>query len=453
MQRTIFILILILFQIINISAKSLSLDEFITLACRNDRVFHLILKDELLLQYNEALDLPPGDLILSIEAQYNLTIEEEEGSPEASISLKKLFPSIGTALTARFSSVPNKTLNENRSEFSFLISQPIAKNAFGKANRLQEEITGIENDLAKHQIIEAYEDYMAALIKTYYNWYSAYINFKTGKSFYKENLKSLAYMKKRQKNRIALQIDVNKIYLQVLEKKQNLISLSNNYTRYLNLISRAIDHRKDTPLEPVEPSLYKKSEISFQQDYEKFKKESRTYKTLNLLEEKGTAELDMYYNDLLPSIDLIMGYNLQETGIDKKIQNKVFAGIAFEFPFPGQKENAKHDISKINLERTRLSSTNKHVRLYTGLKNLYNRIENQKKIIGLADKKVKLAEDIVADETKNYSYGRIKLNDLISAKKSLEQIRFNKISQTIELYGLIIEWLQLTDKLVTKTPK
>lgn len=455
-KQTIFIILFLVFPLIMLVSgenKSLSLDEFIKLSCKNDKVFQEILKDELMLEYQKVLAFPAGNIIMSVTAQYDLALgEEEESGPQASISLSKLFPKIGTTISAEYSSSFSSIANKNRSQFTFSISQPIARNAFGKANRLLEKIAGIEMDMALHQVVEAYEDYLASLIKTYYSWYSAFANLKTGKVSYKDNLRLLKNIKAKQRNRIALQTDVNKIQLQVLAKRENIVTLSNNYYLLLNLVEQAINHRGKESLIPVEPALYKKTEMSLDEDYKKFTDKSRTYKVLRLLEKQGKMKVDKYANDLLPSANLILGYNIK--GEDFKLrgkQSKIFAGIALEHSFFGRHENAQHKISKIELDKTKLSFTNKHRQLYMDINNLYRQMEKEKKLISLADKKISLAKDILKDEKKNYSYGRIKLNDLISAENTLEENKFNKIYHSIQLYTLKIEWLRLTDQLIKKS--
>jgi len=95
-----------------------------------------------------------------------------------------------------------------------------------------------------------------------------------------------------------------------------------------------------------------------------------------------------------------------------------------------------------------LSSDNIHVRLYTGLLNLNQQIEREKRLISLADEKISLAQSIVDEETKNYSLGRVTLNDLIDEINKLEDNKFSKISHQIQLKKLVIEWLRLTDTLI-----
>ena len=94
----------------------------------------------------------------------------------------------------------------------------------------------------------------------------------------------------------------------------------------------------------------------------------------------------------------------------------------------------------------------------TDLRNLFNQIEREKKLISIAEEKIKLAESILKDETKNYSYGKVSLNDFIRAVNTVDENRFSMIQHTIQHKVLLTEWLRLTDQLISrkdikKTPK
>lgn len=427
------------------------LDEFIKEVCRQDTVFQEILIDELKLTYEKSLKLPAGDLVVSVESQYDFLFDPDDKDLENTVSLSKLFPYIGTDIEAEYSSSLARSTRKVTSDFAVTITQPIAENAFGRNTRLLDKIVGIEVDVAKHQIIEAYEDYLASLIQLYYDWYSAFENLKTGKASYDENMTLLENMKEREKNKIALPIDVNKINLQVVAKRENLISLEEQYAEYLNLVRQALRYGGNDTLQPQRPSLYTAAEIDFERDYERFRTLSRTSGVLNLLEEKSEVEVNRYADELLPSIDLFAGYFIEgDRHIIEKSDKMLYVGATLDWPFPGQVEIGNYETSKIDRDKAKLSSQNTHIKLHTNLKNLHIRIIKEKRLISIAEEKIKLAQAIVVDETENYSLGRASLNDLIDEINKLEDNKFNKISHEIQLKKLIVEWLRLTDTLVSK---
>ena len=68
----------------------------------------------------------------------------------------------------------------------------------------------------------------------------------------------------------------------------------------------------------------------------------------------------------------------------------------------------------------------------------------------IAEEKIRLAQSILKDETENYSFGKVSLNDYIYAVNMLDRDRYNKILRDVRYRNLMIEWLRLTDSLVTR---
>jgi len=444
-------------QLSNISVEKsnngriITINEFIKLATKNDTEFEKILIDELPLQYRKDLNLPARDIVLEIKGQYALFLSQDREEPEATVSLSKLFPYSGTELTAAYKSTSTFSSTINSSEFTFTISQPIAENAFGSATRLRDKIIGVEIDVIKHQVVEAYEDYLAIVMVAYFNWYEAYENLKIGESSYGENLKLMDNIKERQKSSIALPIDVNKINLQVLAKKETLIGLQEKYQNALNFIKKAIRYATDEEIVPQKPNIYEDLNISFDSDFEDFRRTSRTYDILKLLEDKSSFEVDKNANDLLPSINLLIGYKVD--GDDHEIRNEenmVFTGISMEWPFSDQVERAEYETSKISLNKQKLTTSNTHYKLYTDIKNLFQTIKREEQLGKIAQEKIGLAQSVVDDETENYSFGKVTINDYIQAVNGLDSNRFNQVLHEVQNRKFIIEWLRITDRLINK---
>ena len=434
----------------NGESRILPLREFIDLSIRRDTEFERILIDELSLQYEKDLQLPAGDLVLEVKGQYDFILSQEREEHEGAVSLSKLFPYIGTNLEAGYATVPSWTSSESASDFTLEIAQPIAENAFGKATRLKDKIVGIEIDVARHQIIEAYEDYLAAVIAGYYDWYEAYENLKIGRSSYQQNMKLLDNMKDRQENNIALPIDVNKVHLQVLAKKEKAVELEDAYKRTLNFIEKAVRHEGEKGLIPEEPGLYHDVKISFEEDFNEFKAASRTYRVLNLLEEKSRLKVDEEADDLLPSIDLLIGYKAKGKGLEiEEEDNMVYGGVSMAWPFSDQVDRAEHETSKIDLKRTQLSNVGTRFRLYTDIKDLSVQMGSERELLDIAKEKIGLAKSILDAETENYSFGKVTLNDYIDAVNFVDTNRFNEILHDSRYKKLLIEWLRITDRLVS----
>ena len=426
----------------------LSLKNFIEQATLNDTTFETILIEQLPLQYRRDLLLPDSDVIMDIKYQHNFYLDQNRSNPEASVSLSKLFPYNGTELSLSYGKSSSILGTSEDSGLQFLISQPIANNAFGKATRLQDKIIGIENDISRHQIIEAYEDYLASLTAVYYDWYSAYENLKVGESSYHSNQKLMKNILDRQRQNIALPIDVNKMRLLLIDKQENIIVLQEIYDNYTTLIDQAIDNKDKTAYKPVKPEPPMK-DITFKRDYDSFVKNSRTYSILNKLERQSNLEVEIIADDLLPSTNLLIGYELE--GQDWTIKSKednLFAGISLSWPIGRSVSKAKKEIAQIEYRKTKLTNQNKYDELYTNLENLHRQIKREQKLIDIAVKKIDLAEAVLKDEAENYSFGKVSLNDYISAVNRVDINQFSYTDHNVQLNKLLIEWLRLTDQLV-----
>lgn len=430
--------------------RALPLKEFIQLASKNDTTFETILIDSLKLNYRRDLLLPSADIIMSIKGQYNFYLDQDRNEPEFSLALDKLFPDSGTNITLSYNKTSSPLTSNEDSELQLLISQPIARNAFGKGTRLLDQIIGVENDVLRYQIIEAYEDYLASLTTVYYSWYSAWENLKVGQASYRSSLKLLDNIHERQKQKIALPVDVNKIELQVMGKKENLVVLRELYDSYTNLISKAIRYDSKQPLAPAKPDS-PASEIQFNRAYDTFRQTSRTYDILRLLEQQTTLEVKKAADDLLPSTNLLLGYRIegQDWGINNQ-EDIAFAGISIEWPLGRTTDTARLRITEIEQKKTALSNQNKYEELHTNLKNINLQIEREKELIRLASRKIKLAGAILKDEAENYSFGKITLNDYIDAVNLVDENRFSHITHSVQLNKLLVEWLRLTDRLVDR---
>lgn len=441
------------------SVRILELEEFIRLAVSKDTRFEEILIDELQLKYREDILLPPGDIVLGARADHQFLLIQDQDAPDVTFSLSKLFPKLGTEVAAEYSTAPAFVSRpedfsrefDRTSSFSALLTQPIAENAFGYVTRLRDRIIGVENEVLTYQIVEAYEDYMAVLLTLYLDWYEAYENFRVAENSYRENLKLLANMEERKQNNIALPIDVNKIRLQVLSREETLMNSRVRYLNQRNLVATAIRDAGEKELVPVIPKLYDELRPDFAEDYGNFRETSRTFRILHLLETASDLEVKRNANELLPSINLRTGLtsDWSGTGVHKE-ESLYFAGVSLEWPIRDEVELAQYRTSRINRDRTRLTTENAYYRLHSDIKNLYEQIERERKLVEIAEERIRLSEAVFADESENYTYGKVTINDYIDAFNALDSNRFNRVFHVVLQKKLIVEAMRLLDRLVAK---
>ncbi len=430
--------------------RKLPLESFIDLASQRNTTFEEILGRELTLQYREIIDLPADDLMLSVKTRYILNLDGNDGSPEYQVSLDRLFPATATRISGSWNSDFSFSDSSSESSFSLTIVQPIAENAFGRSWRLKKKRSGIESDIARYQIIEAYEDYLASLIGLYYDWYAAAENLATARMALRETEKQLDNILERAENHIALPIDINKIRVQAVSRKENLLDLENRYQSFTNLVREAIRDDRNDPLPvPVRPAIPTIPDNRRGDGQPVLNDSGRTALMLDLLEEKAGIEVAEKTETLLPSISLTAGIDINGNDLTMPDPDTgLSAGIHLELPLPGKQEKALQEISRINRMQVTLRTANARISLETALRNLCRSMLNQQQLIVLASEKIALSRSVVRDEQRNYSLGKTSLSDLIDEINRLEQHRVNLITREIELQKLLLEWKRLNDTLV-----
>ena len=177
----------------------------------------------------------------------------------------------------------------------------------------------------------------------------------------------------------------------------------------------------------------------------------RTYKTLSLLTEKSQVSLEKEADDLLPSLQWLM--SISATGTGAALENNAttaFAGLSLSLPLTKVQDKAAYETAKLTAKKTMLSAVNTHDDLKIAMETLFLRIQYQLKQLNLSEEKIKLAQSVLDYEAENYSYGKVSLNDYIDAVNKLDAAKFNKITEETQFQQLMLQWLKLTDTLVTE---
>jgi len=432
--------------------RSITLETFIRAACVHDRQFQLILIDELSLKYKKALELPSKDLVLSATGQYNLKLAGDvAGGPEGIISLSKLFPFTGTETSASYSISPARSGSGYTSSFTTIVSQPLARNAFGRNTRLHDRILGLESRVSRYQIIEAYEDYLATIIGLYYQWYADTALYEASRRAWEENRRLLGNLQLRLKNRIAHPIDVNRVHLQTIISRDEMDTRRLQFEASRDLVYHAINYKGTKVLKPVFENFTASLGKNFAADYQNQWAGNRTAMILDLLVQGGKLEGIRAADDLLPSVNLLAGYSIGSTafGLNSSYsEHQVYGGLQFAFPFGRQKEKAALEVTRIEQRKNLINKTNTKERLRNDLKTLHRRIRQEEGFITTAGSRFELARRIAVEEARLYRQARSPLKNLIEARTALEENRLNLINHRVQLSTLRLEWLRLTDQLV-----
>lgn len=439
------------------AAEELTLGDFLTAAGKNT-FFEEILIETLNLQYSEVLALPAEDVVLSVKSAYQVMFPVETATDpvhgfDGSIGLSKLFADSGTTLSSALTTSPSSD-GSGSSQFNIEIAQPIAQNAFGKANRKTRKLTQIENRILELQIVEAYEDYYADLITLYYTWHAEYAALMSSQNSYTTSRSLIQEMEAKYGYGIANQLDLDKSNIQFYSKWDSLVEQERTYKETTNLIKQAmmIDDAQRL-FRPVLEEYYNFDEIDFESCYNEFRTSSRTYEVFDLTEEKSQLNVELKADELLPSANLYARYNLNGKGIffkngaeDQSLQ----IGIDLSYPITSSKERASYEIEKISREKTALSNSNKKIELKTDLLSLFMQMDSNKERITLADRRMEMANRIAESETRDYNLGKSDLNDLISALNQVDSVSQSRINTIVKQNQDMVELLRFTDKLISE---
>ena len=107
-------------------------------------------------------------------------------------------------------------------------------------------------------------------------------------------------------------------------------------------------------------------------------------------------------------------------------------------------------IWRLKLRRSQEKLRQANRTLEEKVKERTREIEKQKRLVGLAVEKEELSGRVLKEERNYYNQARSSLNDLINAVNSAEQAKYGRIAAEMKYNTLIIEWLRITDTLVTE---
>lgn len=470
----------------------LTVEEFLEAVSQNNPRFQELLYRKAALRFERDYQKIAGDLKTKIEGGYGLNLAGGDNEAALSVSLEKLFAATATKATLSYQASGGAA---SASAFEAAIAQPILNNAFGKKNRLHESIADLEAEIMTYQIVEAYEDYLAGVLQTYFQWYLAYSRLQNAAKIHAENYRILDEMKRRKAKNIALTVDVEKIELKALAGEADLIDLNNLFlesTRLVEAAMAAMAIQGDTTFRrvPLFPQAYLATvggesggEIDGQNGGEVNGKNGaqvngksgdqvngksgdqvankkiagRTLEMLEKIEAQAKLEGAYFEDDLLPSANAWVKYNAAGDsapfwGGSSNQSEELTIGFTAAYPIGNTQGRAAAELARVMVRVAEAGTMNKRILLESTLANLEARIEALAQKVDLAERRLAVARRILATETSYYQRGRITLNDYIRAVNEVENLVFRIDDLKVEQASLYVEWLRLSDSLVVELP-
>ncbi len=430
----------------------LTLERFVTLSCRNDTRFPVILADRLSLAYKEKLALSAPDLVISAAAKYQVNLSDPDRSgPDASLSLSKLFPATGTDLKGTFSVTPSFSYDGYVSSYGASIGQDIARNAFGRSDRLLAKIAGLETRIARYQITEAYEDYLSAVLTVYFQWYANTRSLETARKLYNDYGQLLTNMRNRRVRHVAEDVDVNRVYVEYLDRREDAENAKRARAALLREVQTLTGYTG--PLSPQDTlQLPWNDEVPLERRLAAFFHDSRTVRVLDLLERQADLEVKKRADDLIPSARLVLGYSHEESSMNRRKNDILYGGIEVSYNAPGVHERARRSLARAERKKEILSASDRRNRLHLELTNLYEKIESEARLLELSIRRERVALSVVQGQRRRFYQARIPLSDLVLSMNTWHGKRNAVTEHQLKLALLQTEWFRLTDTLLEKSP-
>lgn len=440
-------LIVVFLAYVPVVAAQYGPDEFIQAALKNDRQFEILLAEEMKIKYRAALSKTPDDIIAAVRGSYGYALPGTGHKGSFTIvSLSKLFPSAGVKLSGSYTAEKG-THGSEASAASLSVSVPVVRNAFGLADRMISEIAGYEKEIALLQAAEAYENYVAHLLKVYYSWHSDYASMQAGAASLAEAERFHKNMIERKRSGVAYEADVQKSRMQLAEKKSAAAELEFKYLQSLNFIKLVLN---DPEPVPGKPGVF--AEKNIEGSVNEIFSRTRPGIIAEIAVKKAGVSEAKAFNMLLPAVEISAEVRTQGTGYAlTSNSNSVFAGFSASLPvFASSQDMARYEIEKLENARSRVSAGYGRKTYVMKIENLKAAVETRREQSLLAAEKEEAAEAVLREEKRNYSQARISLNDLINAVNSAEQAKFARINAEAALSAAVIDYRRETDTLVEK---
>lgn len=436
------------------SRSVLSFREFLAKTLKNDPRFELILMEQLYLKYGKDLGLPPSDLLLEVNGQYGYYVLDEDRHREVDrrhgLALSKLFPTTGTRLALEYAknSVFRGGSVEQATSLGFEIGQAVGRNAFGRITRKTERRIELQTDLARHQLVEAYEDYLASLLVIYLGWHRAEERRAAAESAVREA--TLVYDLTLRKARfgIAYRHETQRSRLDVIIANQNLVAARAEERSTRRRVS-ALSGLKDEDLPGTElPNIAARNSDSGQAP-----PAERTRKMMKLLQDQGLVVEEIAEANLLPSAEIFAGYQLLGDRYDlARPDRRVYFGATVQINFGRKQDKARHETAKLDSRRLRLQARRLVISLDETLATVRDQLAAALELQKLGRERLTTAQSVLAAEHYNYRLGKSQFADLSLARTQVESARVNSVEQEATVAQLRVELLRLEDRLVQRLP-
>ena len=442
--------IIIVCLLLPIQSYSLGLNEYIQQLKTNDVEAEKILSQSLKVRFNKDLKMPNRQVLFNIKDEFGIQPDSDKTTSRLTAQATKSFVQTGTDINVSFTS--NDLTDRKEQIQNFTLEQDLVRNSFGARNRKLNQVLNTENEIIKLQTTESYEDYILQKIYSYLDFQLTYQSLKTAEQLYKDTLDLQREILKRQKNNIADEVDVERVKLQIINRKKSVLDRKQNFNsqkiNILKSLGRLDEKHNITPDKNIE---FLNEKIDFQNQLNSFWNSGRSIKILKLSEENSQHRIWIQKKDLLPKANILLGYNIDDSQrfTTQTNREETLVGLSLEFSLGDSVNNAEIKQAEYEKTQSKLELKAQSETLKAIFTELQSRIEIHNQKMKLLNQQVQSAKALLRGEKKRFKNGRTDLKTVIDSENLLADTEFEAIQQKIELAKTIAEWMSLTDTLVT----
>lgn len=429
-------------------AAPLKVNYYINSLIKSDNEFQSLLTENLKVKYLLDQALPSQSLVLAVTNEYGL-ISKGAGSTTSSLetSVTKDFVELGTSFS--YTRRENRLADRQEELNQFRLSQSLWRNSFGYRNRKIKSSTLKRKELLKLQVIESYEDYVFTKLNDFLDYFLSFQKKEVLRKQLIESYKMRDDVLAKRKAGISLDLDVNRTLLEVNQIKINAVNAKRDFDSRKKSLLIFIDQASLLDRPTLQGSVFLEN-YNVNLLKENFFSHGRSIRIAKLDHQASVENLQAKKNDYSPDLNLVLGYNMDESSRFGVTVNREETVIGLSLSIPINDNQLRAGRAQASYEEKKkyyafkLVSQSKE----SNIRFLQEKLKFSKELMDLSEQRKEIADKIKKAEGKRFARGRIDLNVLIQARQTFFQAQLNYQEARITYYKDLLQYLNETDSLI-----
>ncbi|MEW6516121.1 MAG: TolC family protein [candidate division FCPU426 bacterium] len=394
---------------------------------------------------------------LFLESGTRLKLAHENG-------LTDLGYNVDPALAAAFGGAFDLAAETSQPVFRVSLVQPLLKNAFGLAERFPVVSAELQRQAAELDAREAWEKRLAELYGAYFDWVAAYENVAALREIVSELKRLEEQVGRKVRSGVAERTDLLRTRDNVLNFQGQLSQAEGallNATRDIACL-RAGRPETDPGKLAIRPDLAAAAPDCVLLEDGTAEAEVNRLRLLRKLELalRQVEEREFVANNSsLPQMDLVGDVawkgrsDDKQGGYDQVNRRDYSVFLQASYPLGGMQAGGDEGQARSGREELHAGLAATRQTLALALVQMAENIRRFRDVEQLQQEQVRNAEEKLALDERNYRIGRLDTFYLIDAQNALTSARLNLVRTQIQLKRLQLEYLSLSDRLLSGFPE